>query len=75
MPGGRAKTRTATAADATAYLAKAREFLRAAQDALALGNRTAATGNAVYAGISGSDAVVAARGHSPDGKRAKSQIG
>ncbi len=50
----------ATAADAAAYLAKAREFLRAAHDALALGNRTAATGNAVHAGISASDAVAAA---------------
>ena len=60
MPRGRAKTRTATAADAAAYLAKGREFLRAAQDALALGNRTAASGNAVHAGISASDAVAAA---------------
>ena len=55
-----AKTRAATQADAAAYLAKAREFLQAAHDSLALGNRTAATGNAVHAGISASDAVAAA---------------
>ena len=46
--------------DATAYLAKAAEFLRAAQDSLVLGNRTAATGNAVHAGIAASDALSAA---------------
>jgi len=50
----------ATPADARAYLAKAKEFLRAAQDSLQLGNRTAATGNAVHAGIAASDAIVAA---------------
>lgn len=46
--------------DATAYLTKATEFLRAAQDSFELGNRTAATGNAVHAGISASDALSAA---------------
>ena len=60
MARGRAKTRAATPADAVAYLAKAREFFRAAQDALTIDNRTAATGNAVHAGISASDAISAA---------------
>ena len=60
MPRARAKTRAATRADATAYLAKAAEFLRAAQDSFELGNRIAATGNAVHAGIAASDALSAA---------------
>ncbi len=60
MPRGRAKTRAASLADASAYLAKSREFLRAAHDSLVLGNRTAATGNAVHAGIAASDALAAA---------------
>jgi hypothetical protein len=38
---------------------KSKEFLRAAQDSLQLGNRTAATGNAVHAGIAASDAIAA----------------
>jgi len=50
-PQGRPNTRPVSAADADAYLAKAAEFLRAAQDALHLGNHTAATSNAVHAGI------------------------
>ena len=60
MPRARAKTRSATPADAAAYLAKAAEFLRAAQDSFELSNRTAATGNAVHAGIAASDALAAA---------------
>jgi len=48
-------------ADAHAYLAKAREFLRAADDALALANCVAATGNAVHAGIAAADAITASR--------------
>lgn len=59
-PRGSAKTRTATKSDARAYLAKASEFLRAVQDSLALGNHTAATGNAIHAGIAAADAVAAA---------------
>ena len=55
------RTQPASAADADAYLAKASEFLRAAQDALQLGNHTAATGNAVHAGIAAADAIAAAR--------------
>lgn len=46
--------------DATAYLAKARESLRAAQDSLALENQSAATGNSIHAGIAASDALAAA---------------
>lgn len=60
MPRARAKTRPATPADAAAFLLKAAEFLRAAQDSFELGNRTAATGNAVHAGIAASDALAAA---------------
>jgi hypothetical protein len=55
----RAKKRSATRSDAVAYLAKAQEFLRAANDSLELPNRTAATGNAVHAGIAASDALSA----------------
>jgi hypothetical protein len=42
MPRARAKTPSASPAAAAAYLAKAHQFLRAAQDSLGLGNRTAA---------------------------------
>ena len=57
------KTRPAGPDDARAYLGKAHEFLRAAQDSLQLGNRTAATGNAIHAGIAAADAITAARAH------------
>ncbi|HUY06628.1 MAG TPA: hypothetical protein VMU99_05160 [Acidimicrobiales bacterium] len=60
MARARAKTRSATPADARAYLAKSKEFLRAAQDSLELGNYTAATGNAIHSGIAASDAISAA---------------
>ena len=60
MARARAKTRSATTADARAYLAKSKEFLQAAQDSLELGNYTAATGNAIHSGISASDAISAA---------------
>jgi hypothetical protein len=55
------QTRPASVADARAYLDKAREFLRGAEDSLALGNRVAAAGNAVHAGIGAADAITAAR--------------
>jgi hypothetical protein len=55
------QTQTASAADARAYVGKAREFLRAAEDSLQLGNRVAAAGNAVHAGIGAADAITAAR--------------
>jgi hypothetical protein len=60
-PQGRGRTRPASATDAVDYLAKATEFLRAAQDAQQLGNHTAATSNAVHAGIAAGDAIAAAR--------------
>ena len=60
-PQSRGRTQPASAADAEAYLAKASEFLRAAQDALQLGNFTAATGNAVHAGIAAADVIASAR--------------
>ena len=59
-PLGRGRTRPASATDAVDYLAKATEFLRAAQDAQQLGNHTAATSNAVHAGIAAADAIAAA---------------
>jgi hypothetical protein len=55
------KTRSASAADARSYLNKSREFLRAAEDSLELGNRVAAAGNAIHAGIGAADAITAAR--------------
>ncbi len=47
--------------DGAAYLSKAREFLEAAEDAMARENHTAAVGNAVHATISAADAVASAR--------------
>jgi hypothetical protein len=63
MTAARRQTTTtpASAADARAYLDKALEFLRAAEDSLELGNRVAAAGNAVHAGIAAADAITAAR--------------
>ena len=58
---GQTRTRSASAADALAFLEKVREFLRAAQDPLELGSRVAAAGNAVHAGIGAADAITAAR--------------
>ena len=55
------QTRAASSADALGYLAKAKEFLRAAGDSLELGNNTAATGNATHAGINAADAIAALR--------------
>lgn len=58
-PRRSAKTRRVTKAQADAYLAKASEFLRAAQDSLELRNFVAATGNAVHAGIAAADVIAA----------------
>jgi hypothetical protein len=55
------QTRPASAADARAYLSKAGEFLRAAEDSFELNNLIAAAGNAVHAGISAADAIAAGR--------------
>jgi hypothetical protein len=54
-----AKTRPASAADARAYLEKAREYLRAATTSLDFANHAAATVNAVHAGISAADSIAA----------------
>jgi hypothetical protein len=43
-PRRQAATRAATRADAVAFLAKSREFLRGAQDSLSLEHQVAATG-------------------------------
>ncbi|HVC69801.1 MAG TPA: hypothetical protein VNC61_06000 [Acidimicrobiales bacterium] len=59
-PSRQAKTRKASPGVAEAHLSKAREYLRAATDSLALDNRVAATGNAVHAGIAAADAIAAA---------------
>jgi hypothetical protein len=56
-----AQTRPASRSDATAYLSKAREFLRASRDSHELGNLIAAAGNAVHAGIAAADAIAASR--------------
>ena len=56
-----AQTRPSGPEEAAAFLAKAEEFLRVAQDSLGLGNNTAAVGNAVHAGILAADAIAAAR--------------
>lgn len=54
-----AQARPASLADASAYLAKAREYLRAAADSHVLGNLIATTGNAIHAGIAAADAIAA----------------
>ena len=59
-PSRQAKTRKASLGDSRVHLSKAREYLRAATDSLALDNRVAATGNAVHAGIAAADAIAAA---------------
>lgn len=61
MPRPKPQARSAGLSDARAYLGKAKEFLRAAQDSLELANYTAAVGNAVHAGITASDAISAVR--------------
>ena len=55
-----ADTRQTRRGDARAYLSKAHEFLHAATESLAIGNNTAAAGNAIHAGINGADAIAAA---------------
>jgi hypothetical protein len=61
MARPRAQTQPAGPKEAASFLAKAEEFLRAAQDSLELGNNTAAVGNSVHAGILAADAIAAAR--------------
>ena len=61
MARSRALTRPAGPDDAASFLAKAEEFLCAAQDSLGLGNNTAAVGNSVHAGILAADAIAAIR--------------
>lgn len=51
----------ARAGDGPAFLAKALQYLEAAEDALARGNYTAAVGCAVHATISAADAVASVR--------------
>lgn len=58
---GSGNTRKATINDGRSYLSKAAEFLQASNDSLALGNRVAAAGNAVHAGIAAADAIAACR--------------
>jgi hypothetical protein len=60
-PRSRAQTRPATADDARAYLAKAREYLQSAEDAHARDHYVAAAGTAVLAGIAAADAVAGVR--------------
>ena len=57
------KTRTARsgAGDGRAYLAKAHEFLAAAEDASGRGHHSAVVGNAVHATIAAADAVASVR--------------
>ena len=53
------EARAAGPTEGQAYLVKAEEFLRAAEDSLALNNFTAAVGNAVHAGIAAADSISA----------------
>jgi HEPN domain-containing protein len=55
------RTRPVTAAQARAYLDKAREYLAAAEEELRAGRRIAATSLAIHAGINAADAVTGAR--------------
>lgn len=54
------QVRSLTPLETRAHLAQAEEYLRAAEDALALGHTKAATGNAVTASINAADAVTGA---------------
>jgi hypothetical protein len=58
---GSGRTVRAAPADGAAYLAKAHEYLEAAEDALARENFVAAVGNAVHATIAAADAVASVR--------------
>ena len=51
------KARELSPSEAPKYLSKAREFLEAAEFSLELGNNTAATSNAVHAGMNAGDAI------------------
>jgi hypothetical protein len=55
------RTVRAVSGDGPAYLAKAHEYLDAAEDALERGNLVAAAGNAVHATIAAADAVASVR--------------
>lgn len=57
----RGGSRAAAPGDPAAHANKAAEFLRAARDSFVLGNYTAATGNAIHAGISATDAIAGAK--------------
>ncbi len=62
MPDRRStSTVRATLGDGIAYLAKAHEYLEAAEDAVARGNHVATVGNAVHATIAAADAISSAR--------------
>ena len=50
-------TRELSPSEAPKYLSKAREFFEAAQFSLGLGNYTAATSNAIHAGMNAGDAI------------------
>jgi hypothetical protein len=54
---GDVNTRPTTQREAVAHRNKAREYLRAAEHALAIGDHNAATGTAIDAGINAADAV------------------
>jgi hypothetical protein len=58
---GSGRTVRAAPTDGVAYLAKAHEYLEAAEDALARENFVAAAGNAVHATIAAADAVASVR--------------
>jgi HEPN domain-containing protein len=55
------QTRASSAGEAQAYLTKASEFCRAAEDAMERGDVNAATVSAVHAGSMASDAIAARR--------------
>ena len=58
---GSGRTVRVVAGDGPAYLAKAHEYLEAAEDALERGNFVAAAGNAVHATIAAADAASSLR--------------
>ncbi len=58
---GARRTVRAAPGDGPAYLAKAHEYLEAAEDAFGRDNFVAAAGNAVHATIAGADAVASVR--------------
>lgn len=61
MAGRGGRRHPVSPTDGRAYLTKSNEFLHAARASMAVGNHSAAVGNAVHAGILAADAICAVK--------------